>query len=281
MSNGPRFKNSKELQIKILRQLGESDNECLSVVQDILQDLERGGLIGGLIPPKRGWGIDGCWRRHGERFDSQGGLFRSNKISLATEKSTIRGKERTKLKCKLHNFVPELLYPKPKKTSKPKKAYCYPSVRDHGIKTRFKLEQDVHFNNCKYCATGYFNLPGRDHEFSRVSDFLKFYPNLASIPCVSPKTKLKRVKDWNELVFDDVAMTIAGMEVRSALVTRRERIGDAWVESELSFKVEKTKDDWDRKALMELALVYEYLFERYSDRYFVREPSVFFFHAPV
>lgn len=277
----PTYKDSKEFQVKIARELGTSDTECLRVVQEILQNLQRGGWISDLTPPKCGWGISGTWRRHGERFDTELGLFKSNKISLATEKWAIDDKGRTKLKCKLHNFVPELLYPRPDKAGRPEKAYCYPSVADSGIKTRFKLEQDVHFNNCKYCATGYFTLRGHDREFNRVSDFLAFYPKLAKVPGLDPKMKLELVKDWNELVFDDVSMKVAGMDVESALVTRRERVGDSWVESELAFKLKEPKGGWDHKALMAFAHVYQHLFECYGGRYFIREPSIFYFHAPV
>ena len=271
MGTKPDFKHSKEFQIKLRKDVSASDCDSIGVVQKVLSELVSDNALELDLDSTR------KWLRRGERYDTCGNLFRAHNISLATEKSERDGKQRTKLKCKLHSFVPELLY------KRRKSAHCYPSPSNSGVKTKFKKEQDIHFDNCKYCATGYLTLSGTGDEFNRVGDFIEYYPNLAKIPGVQPSDRLERVKNWDESVFDNIKMEINGWKLKGALVTRREHRSGEWVESEFSFKAKEPKKGWKRKDLRAFAAGYTRLLREYAhaDGLFIRAPSIFFFDNPV
>jgi hypothetical protein len=235
----------------------------------------------------------GSWRRHGERYDilPEVGLFKSHDISLATEKGEKDGRKGTKLKCKLHNLVPELLY------ERSKKSYCYPTAgrfaKTKGVEPKFKLEQDVHFNNTKYCATGYLIIPGDKHRFGKVGDFLHFFPRLKDLSGVQKDIPLLKVRDWQETVFDDLKFRIGDWDFDGALVTRRDTHTGAWVESEFSFKIKPPKDKkskkksscldpcgiWDHRKLRKLAAIYDELYA--TSTVFIQQPPIFYFSNPV
>ena len=274
---------SKEFQIKVREEAVISDDHCIETVMDILEGIEESGRFDFKLKRKSGR----RWERRGERYDTLPtiGLFKSNNVTLATEKRGEGDDARTKLKCKLHNFVPELLY------ETVESAWSVPAPGDYGdeVEPKFKLEQDIHFTNCKTCATGYLTLPGRDHEFSKVKEFLPYYPNLLKIPGTKRSQHLVKVKDWNETVFDDIEMSIGDWAIRGALVTRRDFLTGAWDESEFSFKIERALGDeedpmepaagWDYQKLRELAAIYNELYR--IDSIFIRAPSIFTFADPV
>ena len=282
MANPVKEKVSKELQLKLRREVGLSDDACIATLESVLRNIAASDRFDFRIKELS----KDSWSRHGERFDTSpvAGLFRSNGISLATEKA-IAGKKKmkTKLKCKLHSLIPELLY------ENREDSYCYPSIEDEEVEPKFKLEQDIHFNNCKYCATGYFKLPGTNHCFQTASDFLQYYPGLADVPGFDEATTLIKVKDWEETVFDDMKLEIGGWTIKGALVTRRDMSTKKWVESEFSFKLTRRDEDdckrlepargWDRGKLAELAKLYNELYG--MSAVFIQTPSIFFFSDPV
>lgn len=285
MANEIKEKFSKELQIKLRREVGFSDENCISTLKAVMRNIEARGRFDFSIEkfPTE------SWSRHGERFDTapNAGLFRTNGISLATEKviKGKTGKERTKLKCKMHSLLPELLY------DKREESYCYPSTEVDSIETKFKLEQDIHFNNCKHCATGYFLLAGVEYQFETARDFLEYFPTLGMLPGVDKKAPLFKVKDWEETVFDELEFNIGDWKIKGALVTRRDMITREWVESEFSFKIKLPKKQlgkcthldpakgWEYEKLKELANVYNEMFGISS--IFIRTPSIFYFSDPV
>jgi len=275
---------SKEFQIKVVEDVGRSDDACIDRVWDLLKSISESGrqdfrLLGEKPVP---------WVRHGERFDTDrtAGVLLANRISLATEKRRDEGGGRTKLKCKLHNLVPELLYPSARR------ALCYPAKgpyrRRGDVKARFKLEQDVHFTNTKYCATGYLTIPGAGHRFDTLADFFPYFPNLARVAGLSPDLRLERVKDWQETVWDDFRFCVGGRNLRGALVTRRVTGSGSWEESELAFKVRQPKArsrwlrpgrGWDRRSLAALAALYDELYGHAE--VFIQRPPIFLFANPV
>ena len=209
-------KHSKEFQIKMRSDVATSDEASIQAIMEVLREIEASHRYAFRVVEKNAR----RWERHGERYDTMrtGGLFKANNISLATEKRGNDKRAKTKLKCKLHNFVPELLY------RKPEKSFCYPAFgayRDHPkVETKLKLEQDIHFDNCKYAATGYLTIPGRDHEFAKVADFLPYYKRLKKIPGIDTDTALVKVKDWQESIYDDLELYIDDWKFKGALVTR-------------------------------------------------------------
>ncbi|MES9897574.1 MAG: hypothetical protein ABW148_00960 [Sedimenticola sp.] len=150
------------------------------------------------------------------------------------------------------------------------------------VTTRFKREQDIHFNNCKYCATGYLKLPGNDYSFKRADDFLTHYPNLARLKGFDGEARLLKVKEWDEYIWDSIEMEVAGVEIGGALVTRIHRTNGVWDESEFSFKVRADEQgEWNREMLQHLSDLYNRLYTEYADLFFVREPSIFTMENPV
>lgn len=262
------YKISKEFQLKLRPQLATSDQRAKETVKEMLKWLEDNSALNW----KGSSGKD--WERTGERYDSEDKFFKANRITLATEKSE-DDKNRTKLKCKLHNFVKELLY------DTPEESYCHPENGGHEeVKLKFKTEQDIHFNNCKYCATGYMKLPGTDYRFKNVEDFYPFYPNLKQVPGIKSSFKLKRVKHWNEVIFDDIEMSIGNLEMKGALVTRWNVKEKNLDESEFSFKITRTGARWDYNELVELAKVYDLMYSRFADIFLIQDPGIFTFENP-
>ena len=210
---------------------------------------------------------------HGERYDTLPdiGALKSHNVTLATEKRGDGKGAKTKLKCKLHNFAPELLY------DRVEKSWCYPCRNHRKIRPKFKLEQDIHFDNCKYCATGYVTIPGRDHWFTKVADFLPFFPRLAKVPRLRAEQALVKVKDWQ-----------GDWKLRGALVTRRDTATGAWEESEFSFKIKQRNRGcswlrpaagWDYGGLQTLGAIYREMAGMSS--LFIQAPSIFTFADPV
>jgi len=209
------------------------------------------------------------WIREGIRYDTSAntstGLFRKHNMSLAIEATD----ELTKYKCKLHNFIPELLY------SKPTSALCYP--RNKGRSAKFKLEQDIHFNNCKYCASGSLFLKGRRTDIATVGDFSRLFPRIERI--APADTALFPVSHWRETVCGNMTTAWRGVSIEWYLVTRRDHETDALLESELSYKiVKRMKDDWDRELLELAASLY---LDLRTDGIFRQAPPIFYFHDPV
>ena len=276
MGDQIKMKYSKEFQIKLRKQKGNTHKKSVKTIQRVLSKLNDDGLL--YFDPDSG----NHWQRRGERYDTKKSNFKRLNISLATEKSKIKETERTKLKCKLHNFVPELLY------TSSKKASCYPgNGGNNKIKTKFKREQDIHFDNCKYCATGYLDLPSLKPSFQKAKDFYTYYPNLEKACGVKPSTQLKKVKDWDEYIFDDLKIRVGSTEIKGALVTRINRGDSSWDETEFSFKIQQQQDSkqpdggWDFDDLNHLATIYQRLFTEYSRTFFIRTPSIFYFNNPV
>lgn len=209
------------------------------------------------------------WLREGIRYDTDAnkanGLFRKHNMSLAIEATD----ELTKYKCKQHNFIPELLY------TKPKAALCYP--RDKGADVKLKLEQDIHFDNCKYCASGSLFLKGRRTEIATVGDFSRLFPGIEQI---APKdTALYPVSDCQETVCDKMVTAWRDITIEWNLVTRWDHQTRALVESELSYKITKgMKDDWDY-ALLEIG--YRLYLDLRVAGIFRQNPPIFYFQDPV
>jgi len=261
-------KISKELQIKLRPELAVTNVRAKETIIEILEWLENNTEFSW----KDSSGDD--WERRGERYDTQDSFFKSNRITLASEKSE-DDKNRTKIKCKLHNFIPELLYPEIEY------AYCYPNAGSYDdIELKFKQEQDIHFNNCKYCATGYMKLPGTAHQFTQVEEFYPYYPNLKKVPEIDGNADLVKVKDWQETIFDDIKMKIGDFEFKGALVTRRNYCDQSLDESEFSFKVTEGKDGWDYNGLSQLADIYNLIRSRYGEIFLINQPSIFTFQNP-
>lgn len=209
------------------------------------------------------------WRRIGIRYDtdtnSSLGLFRRHNISLAIEASDTL----TKFKCKQHNFIPELL------CRKPKSALCYP--KNKGTDVKLKLEQDIHFDNCKYCASGSLFLAGRRTHIASVGDFSRLFPGIGRL--AAPDTALYPVSSWQETVCGKMVTAWRDISIEWNLITRRDQQTCALIESELSYKIVKTmKDDWDY-ALLELASTL-YL-DLWTAGIFRQNPPIFYFHDPV
>jgi hypothetical protein len=271
-------KLSKEFQVKLKQSLGEYYEQARDTLLDVLKCVETSGRYRFKVQSE-----GESWKRRGERFDTLPniGLFRQNGISLATEKRK-DDKAGTKLKCKLHNLVPELLY------SKPETSWGWPRDDVVGVERKFKLEQDIHFDNAKFCATGYLVLPGTDWKFKQVGDFTRYFPLLSDLPGVRQDQRLYKVKDWDEYVQDEMVFEICGEKVEGALVTRRNRLDNSWDETEFSFKV-KQKDKecgwlqpargWDEDCLRTLSAIYKEMYRMSS--VFIQSPSIFYFHDPV
>ncbi len=284
MAEKLKTKYSKEFQVKLRREVVTSDDAAIDALMGVLRGIAASGRYDFRVKDKKAK----RWPRHGERYDTlpSVGLFKSSNISLATEKGVDGKSAKTKLKCKLHNFVPELLY------KKVDKSYCVPSVGPYGddpdVELKFKLEQDIHFDNCKYAATGYLIIPGRDHKFKKVSDFLPYYQRLTRVPGIKHDMPLVKVKDWQETVYDDLLFYIGDWEFKGALVTRRDTVTGDWDETEFSFKIKQPDKDcewlepadgWDYGKLQTLAAIYNEMFRISS--VFIQSPSIFYFSNPV
>lgn len=182
------------------------------------------------------------WLREGIRYDTAGRDLKRLYLTLAIEATDTA----TKLKCKQHQFVPELLFDA--KGDSP----CWPDAASVGGKlgqTQFKLEQDLHFDNLKYCTSGSLYRKGRRTDVTDLGFFSRHFPRLAKLlPATSPLVPLTH---WRETVFDDFSVCIGRRRINTwMLVTRRDWDSGQLLESELSFKVIKERgDDWDLKEL--------------------------------
>lgn len=187
--------------------------------------------------------VNNLWRRAGIRYDTAHWELKRHQLTLAIEATD----KRTKLKCKQHAFLPEILF------DKPVNSLCYPDIRRSGNyrkhDTKFKLEQDLHFDNVKFCASGSLFLKGRRTDVTTLGFFSTFFPGLNTLlPATTP---LKEVSRWDEAVFDDMAVNWNRTRISSwMLVNRWETKGGTLLESELSFKVsEKFGGEWDHAGI--------------------------------
>jgi len=209
------------------------------------------------------------WTREGIRYDTDAiggnGLFRRHNMSLAIEATDAQ----TKYKCKQHNFIPELLY------AKPKSALCYP--KNKGVGTKLKLEQDIHFDNCKYCASGSLFLDGRRTDIATVGDFSRLFPGIEQI--ATPEIALHPVSHWRETVCGKMVTAWGDIRIEWDLINRRDFKTHALGESELSYKIGKAmKDDWDYPLLKLASQLYLAL---RAAGIFRQNPPIFYFQDPV
>ncbi|WP_295450341.1 hypothetical protein [uncultured Thiodictyon sp.] len=212
------------------------------------------------------------WRREGIRYDTAGGDLKRNNLTLAIEATD----EKTKLKCKQHQFIPELLFDTPKNSPCLPDEQAASHYQHHA--TKFKLEEDLHFSNIKYCASGSLFVKGRATKVSTLDDFNKYFPSLATL--LAPTIPLKPLSHWDEAVFDDM-LTDWGKGAFSTwmLVNRWDWGTNTLLESELSFKVEKAMaDDWDYHQLRQAATLY---LELQRSGIFRAAPPIFFYDNPV
>lgn len=212
------------------------------------------------------------WHREGIRYDTDDGLFKANNLTLAIEAT----EKRTKLKCKGHNFVPELLY------DKPSLAVAYPDIRKSSAykkhDTTFKLEQDLHFDNIKYCASGSLYVKGCQTGDKDSSFFSRYFPGVETIlPEVVP---LRAISHWDETIFDDMDTRWGQYDIDSwMLVNRWDAKTKKLLEAEISFKIVKGMDeDWDRVGLREASRLYLAL---QKTGIFRDLPPIFTFSNPV
>lgn len=207
------------------------------------------------------------WVREAIRYDTgaRDGLFRKHNISLAIEATD----QLTKYKCKQHHFIPQLL------CEKPKSALCYP--RKKGADVKFKLEQDIHFDNCKYCASGSLFLKGRRTNHSTVSDFSRLFPEIEQI--APADAVLCPISHWQETVCGKMVTAWREVTIEWNLITRRDFQTHALLESELSYKVIKPmKGVWDYDLLKLGSQLY---LDLRLTGIFRLNPPIFYFHDPV
>ncbi|MFY9261885.1 MAG: hypothetical protein WAO71_15450 [Gallionella sp.] len=246
-------------------QPAEIDAELYAKVQQVISLAVK--KIAGKSKVK--WVFPKPWKREGIRYDtdavSSNGLFRQHNMSLAIEATD----ELTKYKCKLHQFIPELLY------RKPKAALCYP--QNKGTDVKLKREQDIHFNNCKYCASGSLFLKGRQTNIRTVGDFGRLFPRIEQIAPFD--TPLYPVSHWQETVCGKMVSSWRDMTLEWTLVTRWDHQTHTLLESELSYKVVKSmKADWDDALL---AIASQLYLDLRTTGIFRLHPPIFYFHDPV
>ena len=150
-----------------------------------------------------------------------------------------------------------------------KKCVAWPTTKSRkgkGIGARLKLEEDLHFDNIKFCASGSVELEGTGYAFATVRDFGKYFARIEDwVPGTEP---LKPDSDW--------------------LCTRRNRSDGSLHESELSFKIKKEKTlqkgkgkktvrKWDYAALHAANRLY---LELQKNPVFEQEPSIFLVNSP-
>lgn len=215
---------------------------------------------------------DNLWCREGIRYDAADGRLKAHNLTLAIEAT----EKRTKLKCKQHDFVPEMLF------DKPEKATVFPDIKKTGDykkhDTTLKREEDLHFDNIKYCASGSFYLKGRQTQDKDSTFFTRYYPKLeVFFPEVVP---LREVSHWDESIFDDMRAVWGRNDIDSwMLVIRRDAATRALLEAELSFKVAKPlEDEWDYRALRDAGQLYLAL---RKTGIFQELPPIFTFANPV
>lgn len=215
---------------------------------------------------------DNLWRRDGVRYDTANRDLKRHDLTLAIEATD----QRTKLKCKQHSFVPELLF------AKPGQSICYPDIDAAGgykkHDSKLKLEQDIHFSNIKYCASGSLFVKGRAKKVDTLAFFSRYFPALKTVlPAATP---LQEISRWDEAVFDDMLTSWNKIEFADwMLVNRWNAENHTLLESELSFKVDKAMNaDWDYPKLQRAAQLY---LELQKTDAFQPVPPIFFFNDPV
>jgi hypothetical protein len=165
---------------------------------------------------------------------------------------------------------------------KPRQAISYPDIKLAGKFKKhdatLKLEQDIHLNNIKFCASGSLCVKGRQTAAGSIEAFSRFFPGLHRL--APANTPLQEISHWDEAIFDDMGMGWSRMEVDNwMLVNRWDIKTKALLESELSFKVAKPmQDDWDYRALREASRLYLAL---QKTGVFQLQPSIFTFDNPV
>ncbi len=215
---------------------------------------------------------DGHRHRDGIRYDTADGLLKANRLTLAIEAED----KRTKLKFKQHDFIPELLF------ASPAKATVYPDIRKSRRyakhDTTLKREQDIHFDNIKFCASGSLYVKGRQTGDKDSGFFARYFPGLDAI--LPEPVPLKAVSHWDETVFDDMRTRWKRTDIDSwMLVNRWDAATGKLLESELSFKIAKSMDAaWDDRLLKEAGALYVALQETGS---FMALPPIFSFADPV
>ncbi|WP_295384580.1 hypothetical protein [uncultured Thiodictyon sp.] len=269
---------SKEFQMKVVwppagqtadLQPGDTDQQIFQHVTNTLS-----AVVTRLAGPKQPELVfnNNLWRREGIRYDTAGRDLKRHNLTLAIEATD----QKTKLKCKQHQFIPELLFDKPKHSP------CLPDEKtasryqQHAAK--FKLEEDLHFSNIKYCASGSLFVKGRANHVTSLDDFSRYFPGLATL--LTPATPLIQLSHWDEAIFD--SMVTGWGKCRFAdwmLVNRWDWETNTLLESELSFKVGKAlADDWDYRILHQAATLY---LELQHSGIFMAAPPIFFYDNPV
>lgn len=212
------------------------------------------------------------WTRQGIRYDTADRVLRAQRLTLAIEATS----RLTKLKCKQHDFVPEMLF------SRPKRSLCRPDPDAPGVtskgKVKLKREQDLHFDNLKYCASGSLFLKGQCTQVADLGFFSRRFPGLAKI--AAPQTPLVAISHWDETVFDEMTSRYGRYgELSWMLVIRREHTSGQLLEAELSFKIEgEYGQPFDRPLMRRAASLYRALSR---DRRFIALPPIFSFTDPV
>ncbi len=267
---------SKEFQIKLVQQKRYSDVDYQKAA---LKALEV--AIYKVFGNKAVFdGGKGSWKRRGTRFDTSGQGFKARNLTLAIEAANSRNE--TKVKCKYHNFIPELLF------EKMKEAISWPTrkkFKGKSIKRKMKLEEDVHFDNIKFCASGSVVLLGTTHNFKKVKDFGKFFKRINR--WIPGKTHLGVISDWKEVLKNDMRIKKKGSpfkdDLEFYLCNRWNRSDGSLDESELSFKIKAVKITkkgraiWDHKELKAANKLY---LELQRNPVFIQAPSIFFVDTP-
>ena len=209
---------SKEFQMKLRWPVDGVVAATPAAEDDALFDIARRAIIDATEALAAGRRTDfefnaQPWLREGIRYDTAQLELKRAQLTLAIEATD----ERTKLKCKQHHFVPELLF------DADGQSLCQPdpATRERFGKAKFKLEQDLHFSNLKYCASGSLFLNGRRTAVSDIGFFSRHFPGLAArFPANTP---LQPVSHWQETVYDDFRVRCGRRVVDSwMLVTRRD-----------------------------------------------------------
>ena len=269
---------SKEFQMKVdinaflgnsPREPGKTDKEIYkAVIAELKAAIKKLAPDSGTVT----YADDG-WRREGIRYDTSDRQLKAEYLTLAIEATSTD----TKLKCKSHQFVPELLYTKPKKSPCMPDWDALPDYRKDDAK--FKLEQDIHFDNIKFCASGSLYLEGKQTSFPVLGSFGTYFPGLEKL--LEPATPLVQVSHWDEAVYDDITTNWKGGKKISdwMLVNRWQWGTNQLLEAELSFKITKTMgDDWDQDELEQAQALYLVL---QANSFFIAYPPIFTFANPV
>ncbi len=272
------LQKSKEFQMKlVLPEAGEEpinkakvDQELFKLVTDTITSIVKRHTAA--TEPLLNFDINKCIHREGIRYDTKNNLLKQHNLTLAIEATD----KRTKLKCKEHNFIPELLF------ENAAESICFPDIQasknydKHG--TKFKLEEDLHFSNLKYCASGSLFVKGCSTQVETLAFFSHYFPKLEKL--LSDSTPLKILSHWDETVFDDMRVEWEGTVFYDWMLVNRWDWGTKkLLESELSFKVENEMDKkWEYDVLGKANRLY---LELKKTGIFMAAPPIFFYDKPV